>query len=250
MIIAQISDTHIDLNEPDRGSRLRDLERCVSAINQLESAPDLVIHTGDLTHNGTPAEYTAVRSILDTLRCPYHVTVGNRDDRETMRAAFPADCSVLQDSLFAQYCIDDFPLRLIVLDTKSASSNQGDFCRIRADNLHTLLTGQANKPTAIFLHHPPFEVSESDYPFQFKPWDAVDRMSRALNGHHQVLGMFCGHSHREATGAIGPIPVSSMPSVAVDLRLGAQPAAFRSEPIFKVHTFDGNGGFSSEFHGA
>ena len=70
MIIAQISDTHIDLDIPDRANRLRDLERCVAAINRLDPGPDVVIHTGDLVHNGKPAEYESVTQILRNLRCP------------------------------------------------------------------------------------------------------------------------------------------------------------------------------------
>ena len=248
MIIAQISDTHIDLDIPDRANRLRDLERCVAAINRLDPGPDVVIHTGDLVHNGKPAEYESVKRILQSLRCPVHVAVGNRDDRAAMRAAFPVFRNLLLDKLFVQYIIDTFPVQLIVLDTQSASGNQGDFCQTRADNLHAALAGSAKRPTAIFMHHPPFEVVESDYPHQFKPWESVERLDRALNGHRHVAGIFCGHSHRDANGEVGGVPVSSMPSVAVDLRLGRQMEQFASNPVFKLHQFDGLNGFSSRIH--
>ena len=39
MIIAQISDTHIDLNHHNGAQRLRDMERVVTAINALDPGP-------------------------------------------------------------------------------------------------------------------------------------------------------------------------------------------------------------------
>lgn len=250
MIIAQISDTHIDLDGPNGADRLGYLERCVAAINRLDPLPDAVIHTGDLTHNGKPAQYEAAKSVLGALRCPLHVGAGNRDDRAALRAAFPADRYLLPDTPFVQYCVDAYPVRLVAVDTLSDRSNQGDFCQIRADSLRAILAEETTKPTVVFMHHPPFEVLESDYPVQFASWDGVERMSRALDGQRHVLGMFCGHTHRNVTGAVGGVPVSSTPSVAVDLRLGEYPAAFETAPAYKIHRIDAEQGIVSEIQAA
>ncbi len=188
--------------------------------------------------------------MLGALGCPLHVVAGNRDDRAAIRAAFPAADYLLPDTPFVQYRVDTFPLRLIVLDTLSESGNQGDFCQIRADSLRAALTEDITKPTAIFMHHPPFEVHESSYPFQFQSWESVEKMGRALDGQRQVVGAFCGHAHRLAEGAIGEVPVSSMPSVAVDLRLGSYPVEVEATPLYRVHRFDPSHGFVSEIRAA
>lgn len=250
MIIAQISDTHIDLDGPNGAARCRNLERCVAAINRLEPHPDVVIHTGDLSQHGKPGEYEAARRILAALRSPLFVAAGNRDDRSAIRAVFPAERSLLPDTLFAQYSIDAYPVRLIAVDTLSDNSNQGEFCQVRADSLRATLAEDTTKPTLVFMHHPPFEVHESDYPIQFASWDGVDRLGRALAGQRHVVGMFCGHTHRDAAGEVGGFPVSSMPSVAVDLRLGRYPAAFDGVPIYKLHRFDAERGLVSEIRAA
>ena len=250
MIVAQISDTHIDLDGPNGAARCRDLERCVAAINRLEPLPDTVIHTGDLSQNGEPAEYEAARRILAALRSPLFVAAGNRDDRAAIRAAFPVDRYLLPGTSFVQYCIEEFPVRLIAVDTLSEDSNRGDFCRIRADSLRNALAEDMAKPTAIFMHHPPFEVRESDYPFQFTAWESVERMEQALDGSPHVVGIFCGHTHRDTGGKLGAVPVLSMPSVAVDLRLGQYPSAFQSAPLYKVHRFDAQRGLASEIRPA
>jgi len=250
MIIAQISDTHIDPDSPNGATRLRDLACCVEDINRLDPLPDVVIHTGDLTQHGRPAEYEAARRIFGALRCPLHVAAGNRDNRAAIRAAFPADGYLLPDTPFAQYRVETFAVRLIAVDTLSESSNRGDFCQIRADNLRFALAEDTTKPTVIFMHHPPFEVRESDYPIQFESWESVERMRRALDAQRHVVGIFCGHTHRNAAGMVGAVSVSSMPSVAVDLRLGDFPVEFQSTPLYKVHRFDAGRGLVSEIRAA
>ena len=250
MIIAQISDTHIDLDGTNGAARFRNLECCVEDINRLDPLPDVVIHTGDLTQHGKPAEYEEARRVLGALRRPLHVAAGNRDDRAAIRAAFPADGYLLPDTPFVQYSVETFPVRLIAVDTLSEKSNQGDFCQIRADSLRAALAEDTAKPTVIFMHHPPFEVHESDYPFQFASWDSVGRIGRALDGQRHVVGIFCGHTHRDVAGEVGGVRASSMPSVAVDLRLGEFPAAVDSIPLYKLHRIDGRGRVVSEIRAA
>jgi Icc protein len=250
MIIAQISDTHIDLEGPNGPSRLSNLERCVADINQLIPLPDVVIHTGDVTHNAKPAEYDMARRVLGVLRCPLHVAAGNRDDRAAVRATFPTGTNLIPDTLYVQFCAETFPVRLIAVDTLSASSNKGDFCQVRADSLRLALVEDTTKPTVVFMHHPPFVVHESDYPIQFGSWDAVERMEQALAGQRHVAGIFCGHTHRNVEGEVGHVVARSMPSVAVDLRLGHYPAELQSSPLYKLHRFDGTRGLISEVRAA
>lgn len=250
MIIAQISDSHIDLEGPNGPGRLRNLEACVADINGLDPLPDVVIHTGDLAQHGAPAEYEAAQRVLGALRCPLHVAAGNRDDRTAIRAAFPADDYLMPDTHFVQYRVDALPLRLIALDTLSGSSNQGEFCQARAESLRAALTEDTARPTVIFMHHPPFEVRESKYPFQFESWDSVERLSRTLGGQRHVVSLLCGHAHRDAAGEVGGIPVASMPSVAVDLRLGSYPEEFQSAPLYKLHRLDAGRRLVSELRAA
>jgi 3',5'-cyclic AMP phosphodiesterase CpdA len=246
MIIAQITDSHIDPQNTNAANRIRDLERCVRDINQLAPLPDVVVHTGDVVHQATAAKYGEAVRILRILRCPLLVAVGNSDDRVGIRATFASGRDLLPDTPFVQYSIDDYPVRLVVLDTKSATSNMGDFCGIRADNLRMALAEDRSKPTALFMHHPPFEVSASKYKWQFEPQQAVDRMRRALDGQSQVVRGFCGHCHRDAAGNLGAVLMSSAPSVAIELRLGDFPDELRSTPVYQIHRFDARRGFVSE----
>jgi 3',5'-cyclic AMP phosphodiesterase CpdA len=250
MIIVQLSDTHIDAVGPNGAARLADLERCVADINRLEPRPDVVIHTGDVAHNAKPVEYESAKRALSALSCPFYVAAGNRDDRAAIRATFATADWPPIDASFLQYRVETLPVRLIAIDTLSENSNKGAFCQARADKLSAVLTEGAPRPTAIFMHHPPFVIHESDYPVQFESWDSVERMERALAGHRHVVGMFCGHSHRNVGGRVGETPIRSMPSVAVDLRLGPYPAELASVPLYMLHRLDGERGFVSEVRAA
>ncbi|NQV56865.1 MAG: metallophosphoesterase [Rhodospirillales bacterium] len=245
MIIAQISDSHIDPDSPNAAARVRDLERCVDDINGLDPLPDVVVHTGDLTHNGTPAKYKEALDILRRLRCPLHVVAGNRDDRALIAANFPTGRDLLPGTPFVQYSVDAYAVRLIALDTLSEASNMGDFCAIRANSLRQALNEDAGKPTAIFMHHPPFEVIESKYRWQFDAPEAIATLGRALGGQDQVVRAFCGHAHRAAAGLIAGIPVSCVPSVAIDLRLGEFTGAAKTAPVYQIHRLD-SGHFVTE----
>ena len=60
MRIAHISDSHIvDPIENNVLSyqRLNNLDICINDINNLSPLPDVVVHTGDITHNGYENEF-------------------------------------------------------------------------------------------------------------------------------------------------------------------------------------------------
>ena len=159
MIIAQISDTHIALDTPDTDQRIRDFERTIADINALDPAPDVIVHTGDIVHNGRQDEYAQAVAILAKARAPVYVLAGNKDDRTNLREAFSAYQYLAPYSDFIDYAIDDYPVRLIALDTLSSSSNKGDFCAERVRRLIDLIDAETTKPIAVFTHHPPFEVT-------------------------------------------------------------------------------------------
>ena len=246
MIIAQISDTHIDLNDHHSASKIQDLERCVNDINGLNIRPDVVIHTGDLAHNGTIEKYKKAAEIFEKLLCPLFIAAGNRDNRIALNAILPNNCSILKNTSYIQYSVDTFPVRLIAIDTLSETTNMGDFCDVRADNLYRMLEENRTKPTVIFMHHPPFEIIKSKHKWQFDTQEAVIIFEKAVEGHRQIMRAFCGHSHRDATGITAGIPASCTPSIALNLRLGEFPDAAASMPVYQIHSYDIYSGFTTE----
>ena len=246
MIIAQISDTHIALDTPDADQRVQDFALTIADINALNPAPDVIVHTGDLVHNGRQDEYAQAVATLAKARAPVYVLVGNKDNRANLRAAFSACGYLAPDSEFIDYAVEDFPVRLIAVDTLSTGSNKGDFCPARARRLIDLIDAETTKPIAIFAHHPPFEVTVGPDSLHFETPEIMARLRRALQHSGRVVAVFSGHVHRAAMGQVASIPATVMPCIATTLRKGAYPAHMKRRPVYQVHRFDPVWGFATE----
>lgn len=232
MRIAQISDTHISLDFPGRQG---DLERCVAQINAFSPRPDVVIHTGDISHDGLPQQYEIARNLLQKLEVPWFVLAGNRDKRQTLIEAF-SQCGIPRTSFpFVQYALDEFAVRLVCVDTLSDACNKGDLCEDRLDDLERLLIAEPDRPTAIFMHHPPFDVPVAPDPFQFVSRENAHVFWEIVACHGSVRGVFCGHVHRRAAARIGSVPAHVMTAVARDLRMGKQDPDTIDAPLFEMH---------------
>jgi Icc protein len=246
MVIVQISDTHISLDESASEPRLDNLRRTVTAINQLVPQPDAVVHTGDLANRGKVEEYAAASQLLQELRAPLYLTVGNRDDRTHLQAAFVPQSCFPGGEPFVQYAVEDHALRLLVLDTQG-QGRAGDYCERRAAGLLKAFSDQPDKPVAVFLHHPPFDIPGADeaYKFQFESHEAAKRLTDVLDRFGKVVQIFCGHAHRATKTQIKGIPASSIASTAVDLRVGDNVQIPSLAPLFHIHHYDAERGFET-----
>ena len=220
LLIAQITDLHIDDRStrvnPLKGDTRERLTRVVSYLNAFEPRPDLVLTTGDLTDFGSAAEYAAVRSTLDRLVMPNFIIPGNHDRRDALREAF-SDHDYLPGGGFLQYVIDDYPHRLIGLDTLVPGQEGGALCGDRLAWLEDRLCEDPVKPTLIFMHHPPYVTGMPQL-------DEVNcrgggRMADIVARHRNVEGIVCGHLHRATCVRFGGTVAVSVPAVAPELAL-------------------------------
>jgi plastocyanin len=60
----QISDSHIGFNKEANKDVTATLQKAVTRINELSPAPELLIHTGDLTHLSKPGEFDTLDQVL------------------------------------------------------------------------------------------------------------------------------------------------------------------------------------------
>jgi len=234
--IVQISDTHISGEFPQR---LIDLENCVNVINSLPTQPSLVIHTGDISHNGLQQEYHSARQLLEKLNMPYYVMAGNRDKRPELLHAFADARYHLSNEGWVQYAVEHLSVRLIMVDTVSEQSNKGQLCAARLRHLESLLTIDTTKPTALFLHHPPFEALGIPDPFQYVDWHDVENLTTLLSRFSNIVAMYCGHVHRFIDGSIAGIQASAITCAAGDLRKGKVTDVERTQPVYKVLALPG-----------
>jgi 3',5'-cyclic AMP phosphodiesterase CpdA len=77
---AQISDSHIGFHGPANPNVTDTFNHAIGQINSLGYTPDFVIHTGDLTHLSTPAQFDQVKQMLTGLNTPHVFTVPGEHD--------------------------------------------------------------------------------------------------------------------------------------------------------------------------
>jgi 3',5'-cyclic AMP phosphodiesterase CpdA len=247
MLIAQLTDTHIKpagrlaYRRVDTEACLR---RAVAQVASLKPRPDVVLLTGDLVDAGRPEEYALLRSILEDLPKPYYLIPGNHDERRALAAAFRDHAYLPQDGEFLHYAVDDHPVRLIGLDTIIPGEPGGAMCETRTAWLAAQLAKAPDRPTILFMHHPPFKTG-------IEHMDAMrladeDRLAAVVRRHPQVIRVLCGHVHRAIqapfAGTTASIAPSTAHQVALDLRPQG-PSAFMLEPPgFQLHLYDEQSG--------
>ena len=244
MLLCQISDLHLT-----PGRRLAYgvvdtatcLERCVQRIAGLDPSPDLVVATGDLVDTPVAQSYGLLREILAKLPLPVYLLPGNHDERGALRAAFPDHRYLPRDGEFLQYAIDEYPVRLLALDTVIPGQAGGALCAQRLHWLEQRLD-ESDAPTVVALHHPPFRTGI----------DHMDRMglddagplARLVRRFPQVQRIVCGHVHRPIQALFGGTLATICPSPAHQVVLDLHPASAARlimEPAaFQLHLWTGD----------
>lgn len=245
MLVAQISDTHIlapGSDHPAAELRADSLRRCVADINRQR--PDAVIFTGDTVQHGQPDEYARLCKLLGPMEAPLYVVPGNRDDNGAMRLAFGKQPFRADGDLLC-YAVDDHELRLVGIDSTSHGERKGVFCAERQVWLEAVLGEQPERPTMLFIHHPPFDVDDHYLGGYRRPEEAA-ALTDIVGRHDQVVGLVCGHVHWPVNRGWAGTRASIMPSVAVDLRKGIDETEARERPIYSLHRFSIENGLVSQ----
>lgn len=60
----QISDSHIGFNKAANQDVTATLQLALDKVNALSAAPDLLLHTGDITHSSRPAEFDTAQQLI------------------------------------------------------------------------------------------------------------------------------------------------------------------------------------------
>jgi len=246
LLVAQISDTHILVPEADHSAALLRsdcLRRTVADINQ--QAVDAVIFTGDTVQHGQQQEYARLRELLTPLEAPLYLIPGNRDDKNEIRAAF-SDYSYMRASgEFLHYVIEDYDTRLVGIDSTLAGERKGRFCETRQAWLDATLTAQPDRPTLLFIHHPPFDVGDHYVGGYRRPEEAA-ALEDIVNRQPQVLGLLCGHVHWPVERDWAGTQARIMPSIAIDVRKGIEETEARGRPIYALHRLSHSTGLLSQ----
>jgi len=206
-LLVQLTDTHIlSPGELLYGSNdtAAHLKESVRQINCMRPKPDVVLITGDLVERPDEVCYQHFIDIINVLEMPVYVIPGNHDDPQNMlddfgnTSYFPAS-----DGTF-QYAIEDFPFRILALNSHAYGTELPEFDQERLSWLQHQLK-RSKKPTLIVIHHPPMITGIELIDMGGSEW--FQGLKSVLAEHSQVKLLICGHCHTDLYGRIGHVPV-------------------------------------------
>jgi 3',5'-cyclic AMP phosphodiesterase CpdA len=187
----QLSDTHVGSGPPLNPSGTAAFERAVEVVNRLPEAPDLVLFTGDLTHDseepGEPARrMKRFREIAGKLRIATRRAVPGEHDAGL-------DHGVLFRELFGEtrYAFDHKGVHFVALDNVSRALPEvgpEQLAWLRAD----LARLPPTAPLVVFTHRPLFDLRPD---WEWFTSDG-DQVMKALARFENVTVLY-GHIHRE-----------------------------------------------------
>ncbi|WP_370365552.1 metallophosphoesterase [Catenulispora sp. GP43] len=210
----QISDSHIGFTGPANTDVTASFNEAIEQVNSLGFRPDFVMHTGDLTHLSTAAQFDQVRQMLTQVRTGRVFTVPGEHDsvgdsgrayRQTFGAGTTGD---------GWYSFDTHGVHFIALVNTLSLEKLGHLGAAQIDFVRKDVAGlSSDTPIVVFSHIPLFAM----YPaWGWSTDDALQVLAllrrfasvTCLNGHvHQLFSKTEGNvTFHSATTTAYPLP--------------------------------------------
>ena len=240
LTIAQITDTHFFATSTGElyGCRTHDsLSKILARLQQLQPQPDMILLTGDLSQDETPASYQNLQALLEPLAIPIYWLPGNHDRPELMR-------EILHQPPFSRkQSIQAGNWRLLLLNSAVPGKISGYLSPESLQWLETQLS-QTSNPCLIALHHPPFEVNSRWLDFH-KLQNAPD-LFNLLARYAQVKLVIFGHIHQEFDIVHQDISYFGTPSSCVQFKpYSPEFALDNTAPGFRFIQLNPDGSFET-----
>jgi 3',5'-cyclic AMP phosphodiesterase CpdA len=133
--------------------------------------------------------------------------------------------------------VEEFEVRLIGLDSVIQGAAGGELCKLRLAWLDARLQEAKDRPTIIFMHHPPvkFGVLETDV----DGFVGADLLGDIIEKHPNIEQIMCGHIHLLAHARWRGTVISTAPStgmqLALDLTMQRPSEFFLEAPGYRLH---------------
>ena len=210
----QLSDSHLGFRGTANDDVVGSFSAAINQVNALPTAPAFVLHTGDLTHLSTPAQFDQVKQMMTGLRTGHVFTVPGEHDsigdhgaayRSTFGAGSRGD---------GWYSFDSHGVHFIALVNTLNLEKLGHLGVDQLDFVEKDVAGLSDDtPIVVFSHIPLFAI----YPkWGWGTDDAAAGLARlrrfssvtCLNGHvHQLFTKTEGNvTFHSATTTAYPLP--------------------------------------------
>ncbi len=248
-LFVQISDTHIGFNKEANPDVNETLTRTIALVNGMAEQPELIIHTGDITHLSKPAEFDLAQQMLGQLRTTdLHTVPGEHDTADAGVSEYFSRFGKTSGNK-GYYSFDHAGVHFIglinVLEFKAGGL--GTLGHEQLEWVEADLKGRsASTPIVVFAHMPLWTIYE---PWGWGTGDSNQLMAylgrfgsvTVLNGHiHQIVQKVEGHiTFHTARSTAYPQPAAGVGSgpgplkvsaVELPTMLGVSSASFTRHP--------------------
>ncbi|MBQ7796833.1 MAG: metallophosphoesterase [Lachnospiraceae bacterium] len=243
--IAHLSDIHYGPNENSQVSTmLREKGVFVEKLlpvcleNLKIRKPDIILITGDITHDGSPEDYqylkdTFSEALPDT---PVFCTIGNHDIRSSFRSGFLNE-NASDTPYYASTIVKGY--QFISLDSSYENGLLGIFTDEALDFLEEKLADPEVKGNFLLMHHP---IMESARHLRFLMNDRLETMLKS----GKITGIFNGHVHGCYTSTVHGTPQFTAESLKTDFDILHDRLSYNDRAGYQIVTFRENGDWQTE----
>lgn len=216
VLLVQLSDSHLFAQADAKllGMNTHDsLQRVIERVLDEQAKIDLVLASGDLSQDGSPASYQCFRQMLGQIPAPARWFPGNHDDLTAMRAA----CA---GSDLLQPLVDLGNWRIVLLDTSIVGAVPGFLATDQLALLEQALRGAGQRHVLVALHHHPVSIGcRWMEPIGLRN---ADELFAVLDAYPQVRGVLWGHIHQEFDQLRNGVRLLASPSTCVQFAPGSE----------------------------
>jgi Icc protein len=186
----------------DTGARL---EQAIDAVIARYGDADFCVLAGDLADLGQPAAYERLKTLLQRLPIPVHITLGNHDDRGTFLSVFGDEFAASTGKI--DKVIDAKGYRVILLDSSEPGRVDGVLEAAQIDWLRARLAEALDRPVIVILHHNANELHVNVDRIRLLE---ADDFIAALKTHPDIRQVIAGHVHLTSTATWHGLPFTTL----------------------------------------
>lgn len=239
--LLQITDTHLFA---DTRARLAGVDTELSTgavldhLRRVEAPADVLLHTGDLVHDGSENAYRRLKGRLEELGVRGLVMPGNHDAPAMMRRLFARGrVTWARNAVLGDW-------QLVTLSTYTGDGAGGHLADAELGALDRCLAAEPKRHALVCLHHHPVAMG-CDW-IDAIGVDNGEALFRVLDRHPQVRGVLWGHVHQELDTERNGVRLMATPSTGLQFRPGSRAFAVDDRPPgYRWLHLDADGGIDT-----
>ena len=246
--IAHLSDIHYaPMENSEVANMLREkniyvenlLPQCLEHLKTVN--PDIILITGDLTHESEADDFRYVKQVLDKYmpETPVLCTIGNHDIRHAFRTGFLniPEQDANDEPYYDFVIVNDY--QFVSLDSSYVKRLEGIFTDDAMDYLEEKLENPNVKGTFILMHHP---IMKRARHLAFTMNDRLEKILRS----GKIKGIFNGHVHSNFASSVFGVPQFTSESLKTDFDVLSDRLSYNDRSGYQIVSFDENGDFLAE----